>query len=445
MDIDKFIFELEKKYPNEPYYHQTIREFLESTEELIDENSAFLNAGIIERIIEPDRIVIFKVSWIDDLGKVNINKGYRIQYNNALGPYKGGLRFHQNLNLDLLKSLGFEQTLKNSLTSLPMGGAKGGADFDPIGRSEEEIMRFCQAYMLELWKVIGADLDIPAGEFGVGTREIGYLYGMYLKLSGKHQSVLTGKGTEWGGSHIKNVSAGYGLIYFLNEMLLFSDDCIKDKRIAISGFGHVAYGAAKKAHEMGAKVITISGPDGYIYVEDGLDEDMIEYLIELRALNEDLVRPFSYEFPEAQFRQQRKPWEVKCDIALPSAIENEVTEADAHTLIKNGCTVVVEGANNPCSSEAIDIFIENGVMFGPGKAANAGGVATSGLEIAQNSMHISWTADEVESRLHDIMKNIHKMCHQHGMQVDGTVNYQKGANIAGFLRIANTMLDHGII
>jgi glutamate dehydrogenase (NADP+) len=445
MNIDKYIFDLEKKYPNEQYYHQTIREFLESVEELFEQNSAFLDANIIDRLIEPDRIIIFKVPWSDDSGRVIINKGYRIQFNNALGPYKGGLRFHPNLNIDLLKSLSFEQTLKNSLTSLPMGGAKGGSDFNPKGKSDSEIMRFCQAFMLELWKIIGPDLDIPAGELGVGTREIGYMYGMYLKLSGKHQSVLTGKGTDWGGSHIKNVSTGYGLIFFLSEMFRHINENLEGKTIAISGFGNVAYAAAKKANELGAKVIAISGPDGYVYYKEGLSEDMIEHLIELRALNDDLIRPFSYEFPEAQFRQNRKVWEVSCDVALPCAIESEFTDKDAQLLIKNGVRAVVEGANNPCSHESIDLMIENGVMFGPGKAANAGGVATSGLEIAQNSMHITWTANEVEGRLHEIMKNIHEACAQYGTRADGTVNYQKGANVASFLRIANTMLDQGII
>jgi len=445
MNIDKFIFELEKRYPEEHNYHRTIREFLESVDELLDQNSAFEQSGIIDRLIEPDRIIQFKVPWIDDQGKVQINKGFRIQFNNALGPYKGGLRFHASLNIDLLKSLGFEQTLKNSLTHLPMGGAKGGADFEPKGKSEGEIMRFCQAYMLELWKIIGPDLDIPAGELGVGTREIGYLYGMYLKLSGKHQSVITGKGTEWGGSHIKSVSTGYGLIYFLTKMIAQNNDTFKGKRIAISGYGNVARAAALKATELGAKVITISGPDGYIYVKDGLDKDMIDYLLELRAMNDDMVRPFSYEFTEAQFRQNRKPWDVECDIAIPCAIEFDMDEKDVQTLAHKNCKYVLEGANQACTQGAIDKLLESNIYFAPGKAANAGGVATSGLEIAQNTMHLTWSASEVDSKLQDIMSNIHDSCVSLSGTESGKINYVKGANVAGFLRIANAMIDQGII
>ena len=445
INIDQLMFRLERNNPGEPEYHQAVREFLESIEKFLNESPQYDNQGIIDRLIEPDRIHIFKVPWIDDSGRVQVNKGYRVQFNNALGPYKGGLRFHPNVNLGVLKFLGFEQVFKNALTSLPMGGAKGGANFDPKGKSNDEIMRFCQSYMMELWKLIGPELDVPAGEMGVGTREIGYLYGMYKKITGLHSSVFTGKGIDWGGSLMRNQATGFGLIYLTSEMLATNNQTLEGKRIAISGFGNVAWGAALKATEMGAKVVSISGPDGSVYIQDGMDEEMIDYMVELRATNEDIVRPISYEFPQIQFRQKKKSWDVPCDIAIPCAIQDELTIEDAELLIANGCKCVVEGANMPCTPEAIDAFVESGICFAPGKAANAGGVATSGLEMTQNALRYQWSAEEVDKQLHTIMKRIHDLCKKHGQLDDGSIDYIKGANIASFQKVANAMLDQGTL
>ncbi|MCF8373580.1 MAG: NADP-specific glutamate dehydrogenase [Bacteroidales bacterium] len=445
MDIDQLMFKLEKNNPGQPEYIQAVREFLESIEDFINDNPQYEDSGIIDRIIEPDRSHIFKIAWSDDEGKVQVNKGFRVQFNNALGPYKGGLRFHPNVNLGVFKFLGFEQVFKNALTSLPMGGAKGGSDFDPKGKSNDEVMRFCQAYMLELWKLIGTELDVPAGEMGVGTREIGYLFGMYKKISGQHSGVLTGKGIDWGGSQMRNHATGYGLIYFTAEMLKANNMELKDKRIALSGFGNVAWGAAQKATEMGAKVVSISGPDGHVYFENGMDMEMIDYMLELRSTNEDIVRPMSYEFPNVQFRQNKKSWEVRCDIAIPCAIQDELNEHDAAILVANGCKCVVEGANMPCTPEAIDYLKENAILFAPGKAANAGGVATSGLEMSQNALRYQWSNEEVDKQLFTIMKRIHDLCREHGTDEDGKIDYVKGANIASFKKVANAMLDQGMI
>ncbi len=445
MNLDKLMIELEKKHSGELEYLQAVREVLESIEEIYNQNPQFESAAIIERLIEPDRVLTFKVPWIDDQGQAHVNLGHRIQFNNAIGPYKGGLRFHPSVNLSILKFLGFEQIFKNSLTTLPMGGAKGGSDFNPKGKSNSEIMRFCQSYMLELWKIIGPDTDIPAGDIGVGGKEIGYMFGMYKKLACEHTGVMTGKGRNWGGSLIRPEATGFGNVFFAEEMLKTRNETFMGKIVAVSGFGNVAWGAITKATELGARVMTISGPDGYIYDPDGITGEKIDYLLELRASNQDIAKPYSYEFPNAQFYENKRPWEVKCDIALPCATQNELNGADAQMLVNNGCICVSEGANMPSTPEAIEIFLENKILYGPGKAANAGGVSVSGIEQTQNAMKLSWTAEEVEGKLHQIMKNIHESCVKYGKEHDGYVNYMKGANIAGFMKVANAMLDQGVI
>lgn len=445
MDLEKFMNDLGKKHPGEMEYLQAVREVLESLDEVLGENPQFESAGIIKRIVEPDRALLFKVPWVDDSGNVQVNLGYRVQFNNAIGPYKGGLRFHPSVNLSILKFLGFEQIFKNSLTTLPMGGAKGGSDFDPKGKSDAEIMRFCQSFMLELWKIIGAETDVPAGDIGVGGREIGYMYGMYKKLTHQHTGVLTGKGINWGGSLVRPEATGFGAVYFVQEMLATKGLSIAGKTFAVSGFGNVAWGAITKITELGGKAVTISGPDGYIYDPDGISGEKIEYLLELRASNQDIVKPYSYEFPGAQFFPGKRPWEVKADVAMPCATQNELGKEDAANLIKNGVICVGEGANMPSTPEAVHLFHQNKVLFGPGKAVNAGGVATSGLEMSQNSMKLNWPATEVDQRLHQIMKNIHSQCVKHGTDADGYINYVKGANIAGFLKVANAMLDQGVL
>ncbi len=445
MEVEKIMIDLEKKHPGEVEYLQAVREVLESIEQVYNENPQFEAAGIISRLVEPDRILTIKVPWVDDHGKVHVNLAYRVQFNNAIGPYKGGLRFHPSVNLSILKFLGFEQIFKNSLTSLPMGGAKGGSDFDPKGKSNAEVMRFCQSFMLELWRIIGPETDVPAGDIGVGGREIGFLFGMYKKLAREHSGVLTGKGLNWGGSLVRPEATGFGNVYFAQEMLKTKGTDFKGKTVAISGFGNVAWGAALKVTELGGKVVTISGPDGYVYDPDGISGDKINYMLELRGSNQDIVKPYTYEFPNAQFVQGKRPWEVKCDIALPCATQNELGKEDALNLVKNGCICVCEGANMPTTPEAIEIFQENKIMFAPGKAANAGGVATSGLEMSQNSMKLNWTAVEVDQKLHQIMINIHSACIKYGKEPDGYVNYVKGANIAGFLKVANAMLDQGVL
>jgi len=445
MNVDTIMNDLVKRHPGEVEYHQAVREVLESIEEVYNENPHFRSANIVDRIIEPDRVLVFKVPWADDQGSVHVNLGYRIQFNNAIGPYKGGLRFHPSVNLSILKFLGFEQIFKNSLTSLPMGGAKGGSDFDPKGKSNAEIMRFCQAFMMELWNNIGPDTDVPAGDIGVGGREIGYLYGMYRKLARENTGVLTGKGINWGGSLIRPEATGFGCVYFAKEMLAKQGESFEGKRVAISGFGNVAWGAALKVTELGGKVVTLSGPDGYVYDEEGISGEKIEYMLELRASNEDIVAPYALEFDSGEFVQGKRPWEVKVDIALPCATQNELDGDDAETLIANGCVCVCEGANMPCTPEAIEKFQEKQVLYAPGKAANAGGVATSGLEMAQNSMKINWSRAEVDDRLHHIMTNIHENCVKYGTNSEGYVDYVKGANIAGFLKVADAMVDQGLI
>lgn len=445
MNLEKIMNDLEKKHPGEVEYLQAVREVLESIEEVVNQNPHFESAGIIERIIEPDRILTFKIPWVDDSGKVHVNLGYRVQFNNALGPYKGGLRFHPSVNLSILKFLGFEQIFKNSLTTLPIGGGKGGSDFNPKGKSDAEIMRFCQSFMLELWKLIGPEMDVPAGDIGVGGKEIGYLYGMYKKLTREHHGVLTGKGLAWGGSLIRPEATGFGAVYFAQEMLATKGESFKGKTVCLSGFGNVCWGAALKVNELGGKVVTISGPDGYIHDPEGISGEKVVYLLELRASNQDIVKPYIYEFPEATFVANKRPWEVKCDVAIPCATQNELDEKDAKMLVKNGCSCVAEGANMPSTPEAVEVFHENKIMFGPGKAVNAGGVATSGLEMSQNAMKLNWPREEVDTRLHHIMKSIHETCVKHGKDENGYVNYVKGANVAGFLKVANAMIDQGVI
>ncbi len=444
MNIQKIMQSLEAKHPGENEYLQAVSEVLMTIEEVYNNHPEFEKAKIAERLVEPDRIFTFKVPWVDDRGEVQLNLGYRIQFNNAIGPYKGGLRFHPSVNLSILKFLGFEQIFKNALTTLPMGGAKGGSDFNPKGKSDTEVMRFCQAFMIELWRHIGPETDVPAGDIGVGGREIGYLYGMYRKLARENTGVLTGKNLEFGGSLVRPEATGFGGLYFVKQMLETAGTSIVGKTIAISGFGNVAWGAATKATEMGAKVVSISGPDGYIYDENGISGYKIDYLLDLRATCNDIVSPYAEKFG-AQFVPDRRPWELKVDIALPCATQNELDENDARKLIENGVICVGEISNMGCTPEAINLLIQNKIMYGPGKAVNAGGVATSGLEMTQNAMHISWTALEVDAKLHQIMSEIHAQCVANGREADGYINYMKGANVAGFLKVAKAMLAQGIL
>ena len=445
MNIQSIMAQLEAKHPGEKEYLQAVHEVLLSIEDVYNRHPEFEKAKLIERLVEPERIITFRVPWVDDKGEVQVNLGYRVQFNSAIGPYKGGLRFHASVNLSILKFLGFEQTFKNALTTLPMGGGKGGSDFSPRGKSDGEIQRFCQAFMSELFRYVGPEVDVPAGDIGVGAREVGYLFGQYKKLTRDWSGVLTGKGLSFGGSLIRPEATGYGGLYFVREMLADKGIDIKGKTIAISGFGNVAWGAAKKATEMGAKVITISGPDGYILDEAGLDDRKIDYLLELRASGNDVCQPYEGEFPGSRFIANRRPWEVKCDIALPCATQNELDGEDAKALIGNGCICVGEISNMGCTPEAIDAFIEARMLYAPGKAVNAGGVATSGLEMTQNAMHLSWSATEVDQKLHQIMHNIHNQCVKYGTQPDGYVNYVKGANIAGFMKVAQAMMAQGIV
>lgn len=445
MNVNKLLDALAMRHPGENEYLQAVREVLLSVEEVYNQYPEFETNKIAERLVEPDRIFTFKVPWVDDRGVVQVNLGYRVQFNNAIGPYKGGLRFHPSVNLSILKFLGFEQIFKNALTSLPMGGAKGGSDFNPKGKSDAEIMRFCQAFMTELWRYIGPETDVPAGDIGVGGREIGYLYGMYRKLARENTGVLTGKGLTYGGSLVRSEATGFGAIYFVKQMLAKAGDLLAGKVIAISGFGNVAWGAALKALQEGAKVVTISGPDGYIYDEVGLDEEKIAYMLELRASNNDVVAPFADRFPGSRFIAGRKPWEVKVDIAMPCATQNELDGEDAAQLLANGVQYVAEVSNMGCTPEAIDAFIAHRILYGPGKAVNAGGVATSGLEMAQNAMKLNWGAAEVDRRLHEIMASIHTACVQYGTEPDGYINYMKGANIAGFMKVARSMVEQGVL
>ena len=445
MKIDKIMASLEAKHPGEMEYLQAVKEVLVSIEEIYNKHPEFEKAKIIERLVEPDRIFTFRVTWVDDKGEVQTNLGYRVQFNNAIGPYKGGIRFHASVTLSILKFLGFEQTFKNALTTLPMGGGKGGSDFSPRGKSDGEIMRFCQAYMMELWRYIGPDTDVPAGDIGVGAREVGYMYGMYKKLTHEHTGTFTGKGIDFGGSLIRPEATGFGACYFVQSMLKDMGTSFKDKTVAISGFGNVAWGAAKKATELGAKVITISGPDGYIYDPEGISGEKIDYMLELRASGNDIVAPYAEEFPGAIFHPGKKPWEQKADIAMPCATQNELNAQDAQQLVNNGVLCVGEVSNMGCRPEAIDIFLQAYIPYGPGKAVNAGGVATSGLEMTQNAIHLSWSEEEVDKNLHRIMQDIHAQCVKYGTEPDGYINYMKGANIAGFMKVARAMMSQGII
>ena len=443
--VDNVIAEVKAKTAGETEFHQAMEEVLNTLVPYLEKHPEMIKAKILERITEPERTVMFRVPWVDDKGEVQVNRGYRVEFNSAIGPYKGGLRFAKQVTLGTLKFLGFEQIFKNSLTSLPMGGGKGGSDFDPVGKSDAEVMRFCQSFMTELCKYIGPNTDVPAGDLGVGGREIGYMFGQYKRIRNEFTGVLTGKGHEWGGSLIRPEATGYGAVYFLCEMLKAKGDTIKGKTIAISGFGNVSWGTAKKAVELGAKVVTISGPDGYIYDPEGLNEEKVAYLLELRGSGKNIASPYADKFPGSKFIAGKKPWEVKCDIAMTCALQNELKGEDAKALIANGVKYVVEVSNMGCNAEAIEMFHKANIPFAPGKAANAGGVATSGLEMAQNGEHLYWTAEEVDSQLHKIMINIHDACLSAAKEVGQEGNYQVGANIAGFRKVAKAMMDQGIV
>ena len=445
MEVEKIMQALEQKHPGESEYLQAVHEVLMSVKDVYNQHPEFERASIIERIVEPERIITFRVPWVDDQGKVQVNIGYRVQFNGAIGPYKGGLRFHASVNLSILKFLGFEQTFKNALTTLPMGGGKGGSDFSPRGKSDAEIMRFCQAFMNELYRHIGPDEDVPAGDIGVGGREIGYLFGQYRKLTHQFQGMLTGKGREWGGSILRPEATGYGALYFVHQMMETHGLDIKGKTVAISGFGNVAWGAAKKATELGAKVITLSGPDGYIYDPDGISGEKIEHMLELRNSGNDVCEPYAEKYPGAKFFKGHKPWEQKADIYLPCATQNELNGEDADKILAFKPLCVAEVSNMGCTAEAAEKFTEAKQLFAPGKAVNAGGVATSGLEMSQNSLRLSWSPEEVDQKLHYIMSSIHEQCVKYGKQADGYIDYIKGANIAGFMKVAKAMLAQGVV
>ena len=445
LNINEFMQKLEARHPGEAEFLQAVREVLVSIKDVYDQHPEFEAKGLLERLVEPERIITFRVPWVDDQGKVQVNLGYRVQFNSAIGPYKGGLRFHASVNLSILKFLGFEQTFKNALTTLPMGGGKGGSDFSPRGKSEAEVERFCQAFMNELYRYIGPEVDVPAGDIGVGGREIGFLFGQYKKLTRDFSGVLTGKGLEYGGSLVRPEATGFGGLYFVNEMLATAGHSIEGKTVAISGFGNVAWGAATKATQLGAKVVTISGPDGYVYDPDGISGEKIDYMLELRSSGNDIVAPYAEKLPGATFYAGKKPWEAKVDIALPCATQNELNGDDARKLVENGVLCVGEISNMGCTPEAIDLFIEKKMLYAPGKAVNAGGVATSGLEMSQNAAHLSWSAEDVDKRLHEIMHGIHKQCVTYGTEADGYINYVKGANVAGFMKVARAMMAQGIV
>lgn len=442
--MKEFMDGVRVKNPGEDEFLQAVQEVVETVWDFYQENPHYKKAKILERMTEPERTIIFRVPWVDDSGEVQVNRGFRVEFNSAIGPYKGGLRFHPSVTLSGLKFLGFEQTFKNSLTTLPMGGGKGGSDFNPKGKSDNEIMRFCQAFMSELFRHIGPNTDVPAGDIGVGGREIGYLYGQYKKLRNEFTGVLTGKGREYGGSLIRPEATGFGAIYFVREMLAAKGETMKGKTVAVSGFGNVAWGAALKAVEYGAKVVTISGPDGYIYDPNGISGEKIEYMLELRASNQDIVSPYAERFAGSEFFAGKKPWVQKVDIAIPCAIQNELNEEDAKALIANGCQMIAEASNMGCTAEAAFLATEK-IMFAPGKAVNAGGVAVSGLEMTQNSMRIGWTEKEVDERLDQIMTDIHAACLKYGTEPNGKVNYIKGANIGGFVKVADAMIAQGVV
>jgi len=443
--IDAFMAELVARNPGELEFHQAVGEVVGSVAPYLEANPYLINEKILERMSEPERTVIFRVPWMDDHGSIRINRGFRVQMNSALGPYKGGLRFHPSVNLSILKFLAFEQTFKNSLTTLPMGGAKGGSDFYPRGKSDGEVMRFCQSFMTELSRHIGADTDVPAGDIGVGGREIGYLFGQYKRLRDEFSGTLTGKGLAWGGSLLRPEATGYGVCYFAQEMLALQNKSFEGQRVVVSGAGNVAQYAAQKAMRLGAKVLTLSDSDGYMYDPDGLDEEKMAYVFQLKNIRRGRISEYVQKYQKAQYFAGQRPWNVPCDIALPCATQNEIEKADAEALVKNDCYAVIEGANMPSTPEAIGIFQSAKLLYSPGKASNAGGVATSGLEMTQNSIRQHWTADEVDAHLHRIMSDIHASCLKYGTDPDGYINYVRGANIAGFIKVAGAMLDQGLV
>jgi glutamate dehydrogenase (NADP+) len=439
------------KNPEQREFHQAVHEVVESLMPVMDRHPEYRKAKVLERVVEPERVIMFRVTWQDDRGEVQVNKGFRVQFSSAIGPYKGGLRFHPSVNLGIIKFLGFEQIFKNALTTLPMGGGKGGSDFDPKGKSDNEVMRFCQAFMTELSRHVGADTDVPAGDIGVGGREIGYLFGQYKKLTNKFEGVLTGKSLNWGGSLIRPEATGYGQVYFAEEMLKTRGQSMKGKRVVVSGSGNVAQYAAEKVIQLGGKVLTFSDSNGFIVDEEGIDAKKLAFVMDLKNVRRGRIKDYCDKFPKAAYHatspaaKTNALWEVKCDVALPSATQNEVNGDDAHRLVKNGCFCVSEGANMPSTPEAVNIFVESKILYGPGKAANAGGVATSGLEMSQNSMRLSWTREEVDAKLHHIMKTIHKNCLETAERYGTPGNYVNGANIAGFLKVADSMMDQGLV
>ena len=443
--IQEVLEKVEKRDKNEPEFLQTVEEVLKSLETVIDQHPEYQKAGLLERLVEPERVIEFRVPWVDDAGKVNVNRGFRVQFNSAIGPYKGGLRFASHVNLSVMKFLGFEQTFKNSLTSLPMGGGKGGSDFDPNGKSDAEIMRFCQSFMTELQRHIGPNVDVPAGDIGVGGREIGFLFGQYKRLRNEFTGTLTGKGLGWGGSPLRPEATGYGVCYFAQEMLATKGESFKGKTVAISGSGNVAQYATQKATLLGGKVVTLSDSSGYIYDPEGIDAEKLEYVLELKNIFRGRIKEYAERYPASTYYEGQRPWSVKCDIALPCATQNEVSGEEAKMLVANGCICVAEGANMPSTPEAIKAYQDHKILYAPGKAANAGGVATSGLEMTQNSERLLWTAEEVDNKLHSIMRNIHEACVKYGTEPDGYINYVKGANIAGFMKVANAMLAQGCV
>lgn len=443
--IQNFVAKIEAKNPNQPEFLQAVKEVALTVIPFVATQEKYDGMKLLERMAEPERVIIFRVAWVDDKGEIQVNRGFRVQMNSAIGPYKGGIRFHPSVNLSVLKFLAFEQVFKNSLTTLPMGGGKGGSDFDPQGKSDMEIMRFCQAFMTELCKHIGPETDVPAGDIGVGAREIGYLFGQYKKIRNEFTGVLTGKGLAYGGSLIRPEATGYGVVYFAEQMLQTIGEKIEGKTATISGFGNVAWGVAKKFTELGGKVLTISGPDGYIYDEDGISGEKIDYMLEMRASGNNRAEDYLKKFPSAKFFAGKRPWEVKCDVAFPCATQNELDLDDAKNLVSNGAICVTEAANMPSTLEAINHFIDNKVLFSPGKASNAGGVATSGLEMTQNSIRLNWSSEEVDARLKEIMTGIHQACLTYGKEESGYVNYVKGANIAGFVKVAEAMLAQGVV
>ncbi len=442
-DVEKFMANVTAQNPGEVEFLQAVREVVESLADFLNEHPKYVEYKVLERMVEPERAISFRVPWVDDNGEIQINRGYRVQFNSAIGPYKGGLRFHPAVNLSMMKFLGFEQTFKNSLTTLPMGGGKGGANFDPTGKSDAEVMRFCQSFMTELYRHIGAETDVPAGDVGVGGREIGYLFGQYKRIRNHFTGTLTGKGLEFGGSLIRPEATGFGTVYFAQHMLAEMGDTIEGKTVALSGFGNVAWGAAKKLVELGAKVIAISGPDGYVYIKDGMTPEGVDYMLDLRASNKNIVAPFADKFPGVTFIPGKKAWDAKCDIAFPCAFQNELNLDDAKGLVANGCKMVVETSNMGCTADAVSYLVKT-IAFAPGKAANAGGVAVSGLEQSQNAEHISWSAEEVGNKLSFIMKNIHDTCVKYGKEGD-KINYVKGANIGGFIKVADAMIAQGLV